>query len=1021
MKKLWIALTAGVMMCSVPFPTPTHAATSKKSIAIYIDGVKLATDQPPVAVQGRTLLPFRAIFEALGAQVNWDQRTNTVSGYKAGKSVSLKLGSKTASIDGQKVSLDVPAQAQRGRTLVPVRFVSEALGQGVDWNPATQTVTITSSTVDEGITAASYVSARTIGNSGDGRDIQVGFARVSNERPIAQYRVLMVKTSKASSFTLADAKAVPSGRYTVTYPKGSDQTVNLTAQTQDTDGEVLRSNQSYTAFVLSVGSSSNQYALSSGSPSVAPNSGNSVAAATNIRAMDTADYGDGRDLTVSFTKASTESDISGYRVMVVKTKDAGKFDLAAANAVSSSNWTSVSKNGTTLSTVLSSSSRDTSGELIKNGVPYTVFVLSVSNSNTVANKLSAGSSSITLGYGSGYLAAPVITSVSDVSDYGDGRDLRVSFNRSSDESRIGSYRIMVVKERDAGSFSLSSANNVSSYNYTVVGKTGYNISQVLSSSARDVNGDYIRSGISYRVFVLAVGDSWQGTNVLSAPSNSITLYSNTNVGAPSNVNVSDISDYGDGRDLQVAFTRAANESYVSSYRIMVVKSSRAGSFNLSEANYVSSYNYTSVSTTGYNQSKVLSAGARDVDGDLIRSGVSYRVFVMSVASNSYTASNALSSPSGSIVLSNQVNIPAASNVKAADVADYGDGRDLKVAFDRASNESNIGNYRVMVVKASNAGSFNLSVATGVSSYNYTLVNKNTNNLTLTQNTRDVDGDMIRSGESYRVFVLSVGIGSSSGTYALSSPSNVVQLAANQTMPATNVTANLAGNGKAVTDIQVGFARAVNEDNILEYRLMLVPDYNWNSFNLDAANRVPAGSYIQVSRGNDYNSSLDASAKDVNGQPITAGTSYRAYVLSVAKANGASNTLSAPSSGSVLLPVPQQQAPVEVQAVTNVGTSANANKISVTFTAPQDTRGITSYKVFVVPVTQDGNWDVKQAKEAAQLQLGANSTELTEQQADIQNAPLKKGEAYKVYIQSVADGQNTVSKLSSASPVVSIQQ
>ncbi|WP_241745279.1 copper amine oxidase N-terminal domain-containing protein [Lysinibacillus sphaericus] len=121
-------------------------AQAAKAITITVDGVQLKTDQPPAMIQGRVMLPLRAIFEALGANVNWDSRSQTVTGYKGDTTVVLKMKSKVATIDGQSVTLDVPAQILRGRTMVPVRFVSEALGQEVDWNSKNQTVTIISDT-----------------------------------------------------------------------------------------------------------------------------------------------------------------------------------------------------------------------------------------------------------------------------------------------------------------------------------------------------------------------------------------------------------------------------------------------------------------------------------------------------------------------------------------------------------------------------------------------------------------------------------------------------------------------------------------------------------------------------------------------------------------------------------------------------------------------------------------------------------------------------------------------------------
>ncbi|MEI0736385.1 hypothetical protein VQ056_06380 [Paenibacillus sp. JTLBN-2024] len=79
-----------------------------------------------------------------------------------------------------------------------------------------------------------------------------------------------------------------------------------------------------------------------------------------------------------FNQPSNTANIQNYRIMVVKTKDAGSFNLNTANNAASANYTTVNKtNGSTITTTLSSGARDTSGEYIKNGVSYTIFVLSV--------------------------------------------------------------------------------------------------------------------------------------------------------------------------------------------------------------------------------------------------------------------------------------------------------------------------------------------------------------------------------------------------------------------------------------------------------------------------------------------------------------------------------------------------------------------------------------------------------------------------------------------------------------------
>jgi competence protein ComEC len=129
---LFVAL---VLTCAVPaFAAPR----------ILLDGTELSFDVSPVIEQGRTLVPLRAIFEALGAEVGWDNATRTVTAIRGQTTVRLTIGLKIAYKNGAPVTLDVPAKIVSGRTLVPLRFVSESLDCKVDWDAKTQTVTITS-------------------------------------------------------------------------------------------------------------------------------------------------------------------------------------------------------------------------------------------------------------------------------------------------------------------------------------------------------------------------------------------------------------------------------------------------------------------------------------------------------------------------------------------------------------------------------------------------------------------------------------------------------------------------------------------------------------------------------------------------------------------------------------------------------------------------------------------------------------------------------------------------------------
>lgn len=131
-----------ILLCLVLLGLALPVQAETPPIALVLDGQKLTMDVPPMIVQGRTLVPVRAIMEALGARVEWDQETRTATVLHEGHVVVLPDGSSTAWVDGQAVTLDVPAQIHSGRMLLPVRFLVEATGGEVEWLAAEQTVVL---------------------------------------------------------------------------------------------------------------------------------------------------------------------------------------------------------------------------------------------------------------------------------------------------------------------------------------------------------------------------------------------------------------------------------------------------------------------------------------------------------------------------------------------------------------------------------------------------------------------------------------------------------------------------------------------------------------------------------------------------------------------------------------------------------------------------------------------------------------------------------------------------------------
>lgn len=117
-------------------------AATANAVDLYVDMDKVQTDTPPTIVDGRTLVPVRAIFEAIGASVEWDAATRTATGVKGGTTVSIQIDNKTAYVNGEARTLDVPAQLINNRTMVPARFISEAMGCDVTWYQKTQTAAV---------------------------------------------------------------------------------------------------------------------------------------------------------------------------------------------------------------------------------------------------------------------------------------------------------------------------------------------------------------------------------------------------------------------------------------------------------------------------------------------------------------------------------------------------------------------------------------------------------------------------------------------------------------------------------------------------------------------------------------------------------------------------------------------------------------------------------------------------------------------------------------------------------------
>lgn len=137
---------------------PAPPGPEQPPIVVYLDGLTVEFDVPPVIASGRTLVPFRLLAEALGCTVDWlesERRVHAVGPVTAAppeqgstpqpaRVVDIWVDRTEALVNGAARTMDVPARIVDGRTLIPLRFFGEAMRAVVDWHADTRTITVTS-------------------------------------------------------------------------------------------------------------------------------------------------------------------------------------------------------------------------------------------------------------------------------------------------------------------------------------------------------------------------------------------------------------------------------------------------------------------------------------------------------------------------------------------------------------------------------------------------------------------------------------------------------------------------------------------------------------------------------------------------------------------------------------------------------------------------------------------------------------------------------------------------------------
>lgn len=135
-----IIISVSLLVMALMFTTAGAAAP--KQISVQVNGKEVSfPDAKPYTENERVLIPVRFVSEALGAEVSY--KNNTVVIKQDSKTIVMKTNTRTITVAGKPLTLDVPARVKQNRTFVPLRFVSEALEAKVDWNREKLLVSIT--------------------------------------------------------------------------------------------------------------------------------------------------------------------------------------------------------------------------------------------------------------------------------------------------------------------------------------------------------------------------------------------------------------------------------------------------------------------------------------------------------------------------------------------------------------------------------------------------------------------------------------------------------------------------------------------------------------------------------------------------------------------------------------------------------------------------------------------------------------------------------------------------------------
>jgi|GEM_PF-2367631 len=238
-------------------------------------------------------------------------------------------------------------------------------------------------------------------------------------------------------------------------------------------------------------------------------------------------------------------------------------------------------------------------------------------------------------------------------------------------------------------------------------------------------------------------------------------------------------NYSDGRDINLSFTKAIDESKLSEYRIMLAKADDENANDLEFLNQLTEEYYYSIPTGNGVYSRLsfnLTENTKTIDGDEITAFIDYKIIIVNVSEDGNPEANTLAEPSNIF----QLNTPpqAINRITAIDIDNNGNSSDIKVNFYEQEENPPIIEYRVFISKTVDSINFTATYAEELNQEYYTSVettNSQEYSIRINPNQTDISGNEIIEGEFYSIFILSVADDIVNYTNVLSEPSRKIIL------------------------------------------------------------------------------------------------------------------------------------------------------------------------------------------------------------------------------------------------------